>query len=342
MLEKDTENVKNMPLVTIIVGIYNGERYLAECIDSILKQDYTNIEIILVDDGSPDDCGKIVDEYAAKDNRINVIDQENAGVSISRNNALNVAKGEYICIIDQDDCISSDYVSYFYNLIKENNAEIALTRQPKKFFGKYEEENLQIKDKTEIWSGEQAVIEMLYHKIVIAPWNKMISRALIEKNSMRFNHKYFCGEGFAFSIECFQQANRVAVGQRKVYNYRVGDPESGASKFRESTIHSSIDAQQYIKSKLINKTPEILKAWNFSNWHTHCDCLNIMVGCGVTSKYKELYTNIKKVCQKEALCAIKAPVSAQQKLRGILFKINPYIASKIINFFRIRKFKKEI
>ena len=141
MLEKDTENVKNMPLVTIIVGIYNGERYLAECIDSILKQDYTNIEIILVDDGSPDDCGKIVDEYAAKDNRINVIHQENAGVSISRNNALNVAKGEYICIIDQDDCISSDYVSYFYNLIKENNAEIALTRQPKKFFGKYEEEN---------------------------------------------------------------------------------------------------------------------------------------------------------------------------------------------------------
>ena len=135
-------------------------------------------------------------------------------------------------------------------------------------------------------------------------------------------------------------AERIAVGHKLVYHYRVGDPESGASKFRESTIHSSINAQQYIKDTFVHETPELLKAWKFSNWHTYCDCLNIMVGCGVAKQYKDLYKELEQVCKSEATCAFSAPISAQQKLRGILFKIDPYMAAKIINHFRIRKFEK--
>ena len=330
---------KETALISIIIGMYKGEKYIRECIDSVIGQDYTNLEIILVDDGSPDDCGDIADTYAQRDSRIVVVHQKNAGVSASRNRALDMAKGDYICIIDQDDVLSTDYVSYFYNLIISNNAQIALTPTAEKFFGTPTFQT-EYKDHVEVWNGEQTAIEMLYHKIIIAPWNKMISRKLLDDNHVRFNPEFFGGEGFAFSVQSYQYAERIAVGHKLVYHYRVGDPESGASKFRESTIHSSINAQQYIKDTFVHETPELLKAWKFSNWHTYCDCWNIMVGCGVTKQYRELYKELKQVCKREATCAFSAPISAQQKLRGILFKISPYMAAKIINHFRIRKFAK--
>ena len=323
--------------VSIIVALYKGEKYINECIESIVKQDYTNLEIILVDDGSPDNCGKIADDYAKKDSRIQVIHQKNQGVSASRNNGLSIANGDYICIIDQDDVISKDYVSYFYRLIKENNADIALTPTADKFFGNISEDSGA--DSVTVWTAEHTVIEMLYHKIIIAPWNKMISKKLLDENSVKFNEAFFGGEGFAFSIQSYQYAKRIAVGKRKVYHYRVGDVDSGASKFRLSSIKSSIEAQQFIKNTFVNPTDEMLKAWRFSNWHTYCDCLNMMVGCNATKEYPREYEKLKKVCRKYALSALCAPVSTQQRARGILFKISPFLASKVINTFRIRKFE---
>lgn len=326
-------------LISIIVSVYNGEKYLGECIESVLNQDYKNIEFIIVNDGSPDGSLAIIKKYAAQDSRIKLIDKENGGVSHSRNAALDIAKGDYVCIIDQDDVLGIDYVSYFYKLIVENEAEIALTPDVIKFFGKVNEAQSET-DYVSVISGEEAAITMLYHKYVIAPWNKMISRDLIERNNLRFNTKYFNGEGFAYSVQAFQYANRVAVGHRKVYCYRVGDPNSGASVFKEEYIHSSIDAQQYIKNTMPSQTSELMKAWEFSNWHTHCDALNVMVGCGVTKTHSELYKTIKSVCKDEAWRSISAPISLQQKLRCIMFAICPYMAAKVINTFRVRKFKK--
>lgn len=330
------------PLITIIVGIYNGQRYLRECIESIICQDYKNLEIILVNDGSKDDSAKIIDEFALKDSRIVSIHQQNAGVSASRNKALSIAKGDYICIMDQDDMLASDYVSYFLRLIKEYNAEIALTPRADIFFKKQHMDSVHMKKKDEVRviSGEQAAIEMLYHKYVISPWNKMISRKLIDTNILNFNTKYFNGEGFAFSIECFLCAKKVAVGQRHVYHYRVGDPNTGASVFKKEYINSSIDAQQYIKSIFKNPSNELLTAWNFSNWHTHCDAFNVIIGCSAQYQEPELYKSIRLFCKKNAGCAFKAPIAIQQKLRGVMFSINPDFAAKVINLFRIRKFKK--
>ena len=331
MIDKD--------LISIVASVYNGEKYLADCLDSVLSQDYENFELIMVDDGSPDKSGKILDEYAQRDSRIHVVHKENSGVCNSRNVGIDMAKGAYLCIIDQDDILSPNYLSYFYKLIKENNAEIAATPTADKFFGqvRYDDGS---NDYVTLLSGEQTAIEMLYHKIIIAPWNKMVSRELVEKYHIRFVPEFFNGEGFAYSIECFQRATKVAMGHRKVYHYRVGDPESGASKFREYSIHSCVKAQLYIKEKLVSRSSETRKAWHFSNWHSHCDCLNMMVGCGVEGQYKELYQQIENVCRRDALCALSAPVSLQQKLRGLLFFISPHLAAKVINRFRVRKFAK--
>ena len=170
--------VQDEPLISVITSIYNGEKYLKECLDSVLNQDYTNIEFIIVDDGSFDNSGYIIDEYAQKDPRIKVFHKENSGVSNSRNLALEKASGEYICLIDQDDVFATNYISYFYNLIKTYQSEIAITLSPKKFFGDIPTSDTQ-KDKVLVQTGEQTAIMMLYHKMVIAPWNKMISNVVL-------------------------------------------------------------------------------------------------------------------------------------------------------------------
>lgn len=106
-----------MAEISVIVPVYKVEKYIYECIDSVLNQTYANIEIILVDDGSPDRCGEICDEYAQKDNRVIVIHQQNAGLSAARNAGIRLATGKYICFIDSDDYVSPDYCQTLFELL---------------------------------------------------------------------------------------------------------------------------------------------------------------------------------------------------------------------------------
>lgn len=114
------------PLISIIVPIYNVEKYLRRCVDSIFCQSYHNLEVWLVDDGSPDGCPAICDEYAQKDKRIHVIHKPNGGLSDARNVAIDVATGEYITFIDSDDYVTPDYVSTLYALIERYKAQMSI------------------------------------------------------------------------------------------------------------------------------------------------------------------------------------------------------------------------
>lgn len=115
-----------MHLVSVIVPIYRVEKYMRRCIDSILVQTYKDLEVILIDDGSPDDCGKICDEYAKKDARIKVIHKENGGLSSARNVGLDVATGEYISFVDGDDFISPIMIQTMVEKLEENSAELCI------------------------------------------------------------------------------------------------------------------------------------------------------------------------------------------------------------------------
>lgn len=115
-----------MPKISVIVPIYRVEAYLAECMDSILSQTYQDFELILVDDGSPDNCGAICDEYAEKDSRIRVIHQKNGGLSAARNAGLDIAQGEYVTFVDSDDVLHPNYLEYLMRGLAENQADISL------------------------------------------------------------------------------------------------------------------------------------------------------------------------------------------------------------------------
>ena len=112
--------------ISVIVPIYKLEQYLEECVDSLIEQTYKNIEIILVDDGSPDNCGAICDRYAEQDDRIQVIHKKNGGLSDARNAGLDIASGEYVLFIDSDDNVSVDMVEELYGAIKKQNADISV------------------------------------------------------------------------------------------------------------------------------------------------------------------------------------------------------------------------
>lgn len=112
------------PLISVIVPIYKVEEYLSRCVDSIINQTYKNLEIILVDDGSPDDCPKICDDYARKDNRVKVIHKRNGGLSDARNAGMKVATGEYVSFIDSDDYISLDFIKVLYDTVVLENSDI--------------------------------------------------------------------------------------------------------------------------------------------------------------------------------------------------------------------------
>lgn len=114
-----------MPQISVIVPVYKVEKYLHACVDSILAQTFSDFELILVDDGSPDNCGAICDEYAAKDSRVRVIHQENQGLSGARNSGIDIAEGEYITFIDSDDLVSFDYLELLHSGIMQNKAEVS-------------------------------------------------------------------------------------------------------------------------------------------------------------------------------------------------------------------------
>ncbi len=114
------------PLISVIIPIYDVEDYLNRCVDSVLAQTYQNLEIILVDDGSPDNCCKICDDYAEKDSRVIVIHKENGGLSSARNKGIDVASGEYITFVDSDDCINRYMIEHLYSVLKITKVDMSI------------------------------------------------------------------------------------------------------------------------------------------------------------------------------------------------------------------------
>lgn len=115
------------PLISVVIPVYNSEKYIKKCIRSVVQQTYKNLEIILVDDGSPDNCGNICEGYAKKDNRIIVIHKENGGLSTARNEGIVKASGEYLFFIDSDDSISNDCIEKLYNCLSSTDTDCAVT-----------------------------------------------------------------------------------------------------------------------------------------------------------------------------------------------------------------------
>lgn len=207
--------------VTIIVPIYNVEKYLDQCIESIVNQTYKNLEIILVDDGSPDQCPAKCDEWAKKDPRIKVIHKKNGGLSSARNAGIGSLTGKYVCFIDSDDYIEPDMIEKMYFAAAEKDYDICVCNM--NYLDEHENKVDCSEYKNISFFDENVIRSFLkgddYNPI--SACNKLYKSSLIFKYDICFDESNHWGEDFPFNYFYFKRAKSVISIQDKLYNYLI-------------------------------------------------------------------------------------------------------------------------
>ena len=246
------------PLISIIVPIYNVEAYLAKCINSIISQTYGNLEIFLVDDGSPDRCGLICDEYAKQDARIKVIHKKNGGLSDARNVAIDVAKGEYITFVDSDDYVANDYVESLYKLIVENDAQMSITRCIPFFEGMKPVHIRQTKI-TKVFDTYNALISLFYQKdFDNAAWAKMYHCSLF-KSDIRYPTGWLY-EDLPTTYKLMMLCNKIAFSSYENYYYLLRKDSIEGAPFKLQKYECCIKIIRQLEENKKKMFPAIQKS----------------------------------------------------------------------------------
>lgn len=235
-------------LISVIVPIYNVEKYLSKCVDSIINQTYNNLEIILVDDGSPDNCPKICDEYAKKDDRIKVIHKENGGLSDARNAGMKIATGEYISFIDSDDYISNNFIETLYSAMKAENSDIIecdIVRFEEGTEPYFENGKGEINSFTTEKALSLLIAENKFHQYV---WNKLYKAEFVL--NIQFT-KGKLNEDEFWTYRIFGQAEKVTKINKPMYFYlqRGGSIMGESFNLRRlDALEAKTERQKYIEA----------------------------------------------------------------------------------------------
>ena len=281
-------------LISIIIPVYKVEKYLEKCIQSVINQTYENLQIILVDDGSPDNCGKICDEYAERDQRIEVIHKSNGGLSDARNKGLEIAKGEYIGFVDSDDYIEADMYEVLYNLLKQYNADVSICNFYTVSQGKIAIKNVDsgIKEYTRIEILKEILLD---NNIQSYAWNKLYKKDLFDEIKYPVGKKY---EDIGTTFYLLEKCNKVVVTGKPEYYY-INRQDSIVNNVTETTITDYIELimQRYdyieenikeLSSYNKNYLKRILKT-------AEQDIKGLSeVGDYTKKKYEELYNKVQK------------------------------------------------
>ena len=309
-------------LISIIVPVYKVEKYLCKCVDSILSQTYKNIEVILVDDGSPDLCGKICDSYLKKDNRVKVIHKSNGGLSSARNAGIEIAKGEYIGFVDADDYIDSRMYEILHSAITKESADMAVCELVMvDEFGKYIEEKKELHNDIITGNEKYNIMFLKWHFIVA--WNKLYSRHIFD------NLKYEVGkihEDEFIIHKILGKCKRIVTVQDELYYY-VQRNDSIMGQGREAIsikscnyIEALYDRYYFLKKRNVD-TDECVNIMSFYY-------AKVLTSIEISTDDEERYINKVKLMVKEVLRD-----SSNFFLSKNYFKVYfPKLAMKLINY----------
>lgn len=233
-------------LVSIVVPIYNVEDYLEECLHSIITQTYSNIQIILVDDGSKDNSGKICDNYSETDERITVVHKENGGLSDARNRGLEIAQGKYIVFIDSDDVIDTRMIEKLYECIQKYQSNIAVCFYEK--FTTHIPIYKEYEDKINNISGKQYIADVYRGKgerTAFVAWNKLYERELFEKNKISFPYGRIYEDTFT-TYKLLYYAKQVSVIEEHLYYYRIRTGSITQKRINKKMCIDAIDSDSAV------------------------------------------------------------------------------------------------
>lgn len=312
---------KNRCLVSIIIPAYNVQNFIEKCVRSVIMQTYDNIEIIVVDDGSIDKTGIILERLQKDDSRIKIVKQKNSGVSIARNVGLKIASGDYVTFIDGDDYVSNDYVTYLLSIIVKTQTDFSFSYN---CYTKAEEEQIE-QDLIKKITSEEAIADFLSQRVIVGCWNKIYRRSFLIKNSLLFSDKLFYGEGLSYIIATSDKAQCIGTGLQKHYYYRRNNELSATSKFNIEKLRNGERALYRIRksisfqnSKLINEAFSL---------HMALYCIGSIVRLynnKLVKSYKKDYLHWKTELRKHFRnVMVGKNVSAYRKLLILVGTISP-------------------
>lgn len=289
------------PIISVIVPIYNVEKYLPRCINSILAQTFTDFELLLIDDGSNDNSGKICDEFAEIDNRIRVFHKENGGVSSARNFGIDNANGQWIYFSDADDRVDKNGLN---TLIKLTSNQIDLVMAGYKVYDengtiKYD---TRLKDNPQYLPPSQALIEMyspMYNYYQGFLWSKLFRNSIIRKNSHKFNSKIFYNEDrlFIFEYICLSKKD-VCYSDTPVYNYYIReDSAMGKLKINYDKRFITDFYAFYQMKKCLLESPyannKLIRLSNKGMFYSYMSNLNMSKSSNISTKeLNEIYKTL--------------------------------------------------
>lgn len=272
--------------VSVIIPVYKVEPYIRKCIESVVNQSYRNIEIILVDDGSPDQCGKICDEYALIDNRIKVIHKENGGLSDARNTALAIASGDYITLLDSDDYWKPTYVEKSYRYLIDHNADMVVfplcsVSEDGIILNQYDSGNVQE------YTPLEALKSMFTSRLPWCAQGKLYKRELF--NGILYPVGKLM-EDKATTYKIFEKCKKILFVECADYMYLIRRGSIMHSKFDVRKLQT-LDIQEELNEHLCTKYPSLHDVVLGYSSRVYLSTLFNMVGC----KYPDHYATEKVV-----------------------------------------------
>ncbi len=295
-----------MDLISVIVPIYNVEKYLRQCLDSVLSQTYKNIEVIMVDDGSPDGCGIICDEYASRYANFKVIHKENAGLGMARNTGLEHVTGEYVMFLDSDDYIDKNLIEILYKNIYEKKVDVC-----KCGFRRINDDGLTSSERKyddEFFPGIRAKTEFLPRLIGSAPnkkdsfemsvWASLYKVEHIKNHNICFpSERELHAEDMVFNIEYMQYAKGVCVISDIGYNYRI-NMISLTTIYHPEMFEKCIKFYNYVKDRLesLGYGVETINRLDRITFVSVKSCINMEWRAAAFNKKRTAKMNIKKIC----------------------------------------------
>lgn len=250
------KKIDKIDLISVIVPIYKVENYLEKCIISILNQTYSRLEIILVDDGSPDKCGIICDEFKEKDSRIKVIHKENGGLSDARNVGIQNSTGKYITFIDSDDYVEKEYIDLLYTTLISNNADISIASHRVL----YKKKSIDKSTGDKFCGNSEMILEKILYDdgVDLSAWGKLYKTKLF--NQIKFP-KGRLFEDSATTYQLIDLSEKIAVYSKPVYNYVMRDDSISRNQFSKKKL-DLITSTEEMTDFIQKKYPELEKACN--------------------------------------------------------------------------------
>lgn len=324
------------PKISVIIPVYGVEKYLDRCVESVVNQTYKNLEIILVDDGSPDNCPKMCDEWALRDARIRTVHRENGGLSCARNTGLSVATGDYITFVDSDDWIAKDIYEHCVMLLekyKEANAvefDVKMTDVPNVVIN-------QVQEESHVYKGKEILEYYLYSSTTTGSYS--VCRCLFEASTAK-RYRFREGkinEDIDYKYKVLSDCNELVITNKIGYFYwqEGNSTSSGKLKARDFQLYEA--AEELYKLTQNETYGNIAFLGEVKKARTPFSLLCRIAWWGVADKSlneKEVVKHLVKEHRKNVTTLLKAPLPLSRKVLTVMFAMNFSATRLLLSFIK--------